>query len=299
MTMLRGGCAAISQDALRLELLQSAGGCGGGPPPLPPRALFSLPGEPDAEAAAASGEGTRDALAAAIRERERADSKISASVGLTAQQADALAALAGCSDVLFREDCLRQDALDAVTGVYAIPREAASMWFCAHAHDGWRWQQLALVTLQALGMAGQLEGGFAPQAGDGSGGGMDGGGGAGDEESRTLVLTTLVGDGTPISQDRFLQVLRTPAAAARLPEQLFEFYRPRMQLGGRASSLVQLTESQHDLLYALAACRDVAYRLSRVKPEVRAYLSTDWGIDVFNISTWCVFLGAGYADARL
>ena len=72
------------------------------------------------------------------------------------------------------------------------------------------------------------------------------------------------------TQADFLAAISAPAAASRAVSELFDFQRParrQPQLGGNGK--LQLTPKQHDALYALAGCADVAQAASKVQHQVR------------------------------
>ena len=72
------------------------------------------------------------------------------------------------------------------------------------------------------------------------------------------------------TQADFLAAISAPAAASRAVSELFDFQRParrQPQLGGNGK--LQLTPKQHDALYALAGCSDVAQAASKVQHQVR------------------------------
>ncbi len=85
-----------------------------------------------------------------------------------------------------------------------------------------------------------------------------------------------------------MQVIRSPAAASREPGLLFSFDRPAKQYSRRKrTALMQLSEQQEEILYALAGCADVNFLFSNVCKEVGGGPS-DFGGEWADWRRWAV-----------
>ncbi len=71
-------------------------------------------------------------------------------------------------------------------------------------------------------------------------------------------------------QETFLAVI-TQVGHGAVATQLFDFRRPQRgsSSSARRSAILQLTDAQHDAMYALAGCEDVNFLISNVQSEVR------------------------------
>lgn len=70
-------------------------------------------------------------------------------------------------------------------------------------------------------------------------------------------------------QSTFTAAISEPGAGDRELHDIFDYKKPRANASTRKSALLNLTDKQHDAMYALAGCHDVNYLISNVAQSTR------------------------------
>lgn len=70
------------------------------------------------------------------------------------------------------------------------------------------------------------------------------------------------------AQEVFTRTITRAGAAQQEVAALFDFYRPIKRPSAMASTILRLTDKQHDVLYALSGCSDVSCTMSKVDKKV-------------------------------